>query len=64
MGCKPEAYAVVTREQMRRPVRLRAPQHTGEWVWIEPLATFLRRKIWVRPDNYRPAEPNRAGWVG
>lgn len=55
---------MVTREQMRRPVRLRAPQHTGEWVWIEPLATFLRRKIWVRPDNYRPAEPNRAGWVG
>jgi hypothetical protein len=44
------------------PVVTRKPQHTGEWTEVEPLATFLRRRIWIRPDWYVPPSPKREGY--
>jgi hypothetical protein len=39
-------------------------RHTGEWLWVEPLRSFLRRKIRVKPDNEVPNAPKRQGYQG
>lgn len=47
----------LSRLSSHRPILLRQPRHTGEHVWVEPLAAFLQRKIWVRPENRQPLDP-------
>lgn len=53
---------VIRPPEFSRPIQLRRPQHTGEHVYCEPLAEFLRRKWWTRPDTEIPASPIRQGW--